>query len=143
MATVTAQLGHHRPARAPADGDAPDPDLRRPAATAARQDNLPVVLILVILVFTLVFIGPMYFLFTDGLKSTQEADRRRRRRSTRIIRHLSGYVQAWSQLAGGADAVEHLVLRVRRAGLPARLRRGRRLLAVQAAAVPRQRRCSA
>jgi multiple sugar transport system permease protein len=27
----------------------------------------------VILVFTLVFIGPLYFLFTDGLKSTQEA----------------------------------------------------------------------
>jgi multiple sugar transport system permease protein len=32
-----------------------------------------VVLTLAIIVFTLVFIGPMYFLFTDGLKSTQEA----------------------------------------------------------------------
>src|SRR6202167_4040167 len=32
-----------------------------------------VVLTLVVVVFTLVFIGPMYFLFTDGLKSTQEA----------------------------------------------------------------------
>jgi multiple sugar transport system permease protein len=32
-----------------------------------------VVLTLVIVVFTLVFIGPLYFLFTDGLKSTQEA----------------------------------------------------------------------
>src|SRR5271170_288600 len=31
------------------------------------------VLTLVIVVFTLIFIGPMYFLFTDGLKSTQEA----------------------------------------------------------------------
>ena len=31
-----------------------------------------VVLTLVIVVFTLVFIGPMYFLFTDALKSTQE-----------------------------------------------------------------------
>ena len=30
-------------------------------------------LTLVIVVFTLIFIGPMYFLFTDGLKSTQEA----------------------------------------------------------------------
>src|SRR5579862_1555126 len=30
------------------------------------------VLTLVIVVFTLVFIGPMYFLFTDALKSTQE-----------------------------------------------------------------------
>jgi multiple sugar transport system permease protein len=32
-----------------------------------------VVLTLVIVVFTMVFIGPMYFLFADGLKSTQEA----------------------------------------------------------------------
>ncbi len=32
-----------------------------------------VVLTLVIVVFTLVFIGPLYFLFSDGLKSTQEA----------------------------------------------------------------------
>ncbi len=32
-----------------------------------------VILTVVIVVFTLVFIGPMYFLFTDGLKSTSEA----------------------------------------------------------------------
>ena len=32
-----------------------------------------IVLTLVIVVFTLIFIGPIYFLFTDGLKSTQEA----------------------------------------------------------------------
>jgi len=32
-----------------------------------------IVLTLVIVAFTLIFIGPMYFLFTDGLKSTQEA----------------------------------------------------------------------
>jgi multiple sugar transport system permease protein len=32
-----------------------------------------VVLTAVIVVFTLIFIGPLYFLFTDGLKSTQEA----------------------------------------------------------------------
>ena len=32
-----------------------------------------IVLTLVIVAFTLVFIGPLYFLFTDGLKSTQEA----------------------------------------------------------------------
>jgi multiple sugar transport system permease protein len=31
------------------------------------------VLVSVIVVFTLIFIGPLYFLFTDGLKSTQEA----------------------------------------------------------------------
>jgi multiple sugar transport system permease protein len=32
-----------------------------------------VVLTVVVIVFTLAFIGPLYFLFTDGLKSTQEA----------------------------------------------------------------------
>src|SRR3984885_4839761 len=32
-----------------------------------------VVLTVVIVAFTLAFIGPLYFLFTDGLKSTQEA----------------------------------------------------------------------
>jgi multiple sugar transport system permease protein len=32
-----------------------------------------IVLTLVIVAFTLAFIGPLYFLFTDGLKSTQEA----------------------------------------------------------------------
>jgi multiple sugar transport system permease protein len=32
-----------------------------------------IVLTAVVVVFTLAFIGPMYFLFTDGLKSTQEA----------------------------------------------------------------------
>jgi multiple sugar transport system permease protein len=31
------------------------------------------VLTLVLVLFTLIFIGPLYFLFTDGLKSTQEA----------------------------------------------------------------------
>jgi multiple sugar transport system permease protein len=32
-----------------------------------------IVLTVVIVIFTLAFIGPMYFLFSDGLKSTQEA----------------------------------------------------------------------
>ena len=32
-----------------------------------------IVLTAVVVVFTLAFIGPLYFLFTDGLKSTQEA----------------------------------------------------------------------
>ena len=32
-----------------------------------------VVLTLVVLIFTVVFIGPLYFLFSDGLKSTTEA----------------------------------------------------------------------
>ena len=32
-----------------------------------------IVLILVVVVFTLVFIGPLYFLFTDGLKAERNA----------------------------------------------------------------------
>jgi multiple sugar transport system permease protein len=60
---------------------------RRPAATGSTRTLISsaqlnrrggkiayrVVLTLVIVIFTLVFIGPMYFLVTDGLKSTQEA----------------------------------------------------------------------
>ena len=60
---------------------------RRPATTTSTRTLIgpaqlhrgsgkiiyPAVLTLVIVVFTLVFIGPMYFLFTDGLKSTAEA----------------------------------------------------------------------
>jgi multiple sugar transport system permease protein len=56
-----------------------------------------IVLTLVIVVFTLAFIGPLYFLFSDGLKSTQE-----------VIAtpptlyphqpHLSTYVSSWNLL---------------------------------------------
>jgi multiple sugar transport system permease protein len=60
---------------------------RRPAARATTRTLISssalnrrrnkivyrIVLTVVIVVFTLIFIGPMYFLFTDGLKSTQEA----------------------------------------------------------------------
>jgi multiple sugar transport system permease protein len=46
-----------------------DVQLNRPGTRIVYR----VVLALVIVGFTLVFIGPMYFLFTDGLKSTQEA----------------------------------------------------------------------
>jgi multiple sugar transport system permease protein len=58
------------------------------------------VLVLVITVFTLVFIGPMYFLFTDGLKSTQEYIATP---PTLYPHHpsLSGYVDAWNRLAVG------------------------------------------
>jgi multiple sugar transport system permease protein len=56
-----------------------------------------VVLTLVIIVFTLVFIGPLYFLFTDGLKSTQEAIATP---PTLYPHHIypSTYVQAWDRL---------------------------------------------
>ena len=67
-----------RAARRPRQRAAPAPATR--TLISSVQLNRPqgkiiyrLVLTLVIVVFTLIFIGPMYFLFTDGLKSTQEA----------------------------------------------------------------------
>jgi multiple sugar transport system permease protein len=67
-----------RAARRPRQRAAPTPATR--TLISSVQLNRPrgkiiyrLVLTLVIVVFTLIFIGPMYFLFTDGLKSTQEA----------------------------------------------------------------------
>jgi multiple sugar transport system permease protein len=56
-----------------------------------------VILTLVIVVFTLVFIGPLYFLFSDGLKSTQEAIATP---PTLYPHHIypSTYVQAWDRV---------------------------------------------
>ena len=55
------------------------------------------VLALALVVFTLIFIGPLYFLFTDGLKSTQEAIAT----PPTIYPHQphpSSYAQAWNRL---------------------------------------------
>src|ERR1700744_3406970 len=59
-----------------------------------------IVLALVIVLFTLVFIGPLYFLFTDGLKSTQEAIATPPTLYPHAI-HPSNYVQAWNRLDVG------------------------------------------
>jgi multiple sugar transport system permease protein len=58
------------------------------------------VLALVIVIFTLIFIGPLYFLFSDGLKSTQEYIATP---PTLYPHHptLSGYVDAWTKLGVG------------------------------------------
>jgi multiple sugar transport system permease protein len=56
-----------------------------------------VVLTLVVVVFTLVFIGPLYFLFTDGLKSTQEAIATPPTLYPHAL-HPSNYLQAWNRL---------------------------------------------
>jgi multiple sugar transport system permease protein len=58
------------------------------------------VLAVIIIIFTLIFIGPLYFLFTDGLKSTQEYIATP---PTLYPHHptLSGYVDAWTQLGVG------------------------------------------
>ena len=96
-----------------------------------------IVLTLVVVGFTLVFIGPLYFLFSDGLKSTTEAVQVP---PTIVPAHLhpGTYAAAWSRVGLGRLLVNTLVLRHRRAGLSADLRRRRRLLAVPAAAGARQ-----
>jgi multiple sugar transport system permease protein len=66
-----------------------------------------IVLTLVIVIFTLVFIGPLYFLFSDGLKSTQEAVQVP---PTIIPAHLhpSTYASAWSRVGLGRLLVNTL-----------------------------------
>jgi multiple sugar transport system permease protein len=66
-----------------------------------------VVLTLVIVIFTLIFIGPLYFLFSDGLKSTQEAIAVP---PTLVPQHLhpSTYTQAWSRIGIGRLLVNTL-----------------------------------
>ena len=97
-----------------------------------------VVLTVVLVAFTLAFIGPLYFLFTDGLKSTQEAIATP---PTLYPHHVypGNYLAAWNRLDIGRMLWNTALLRVRRAGVPAGLRRRRRLLAVQAAPVPGER----
>jgi multiple sugar transport system permease protein len=70
--------------------------LNRPGAKIAYR----AVLTLVIVVFTLVFIGPIYFLFTDGLKSTAESIAIP---PTLYPHHLhpAGYLQAFDRLDVG------------------------------------------
>jgi multiple sugar transport system permease protein len=80
----------------------------RPRALVSRsQLNLPrgkiiyrIVLTLVVVIFTLVFIGPLYFLFSDGLKSTTEAVQVP---PTLIPAHVhpSTYVSAWNRVGLG------------------------------------------
>jgi multiple sugar transport system permease protein len=59
-----------------------------------------VVLTLVLVGFTLVFIGPLYFLFTDGLKSTQEAIATPPTLYPHTV-YPSNYLQAWNRLDVG------------------------------------------
>jgi multiple sugar transport system permease protein len=55
------------------------------------------VLVLTIAVFTVVFIGPIYFLFTDGFKSTQEVIQTPPTYFPQAF-HPSVYQQAWDEL---------------------------------------------
>ena len=59
-----------------------------------------IVLTAVIVIFTLVFIGPLYFLFTDGLKSTQEAIATPPTLYPHAL-HPSSYSRAWGEFSLG------------------------------------------
>src|ERR1700677_2630646 len=94
-----------RAARRPRQRAAPAPATR--TLISSVQMNRPrgkiiyrVVLTLVIVAFTLIFIGPMYFLFTDGLKSTQEAIATPPTLYPHHI-HPSSYVRAWDEFSLG------------------------------------------
>ena len=85
----------------------PQPGPRPRTLVSSSQLNLPrgkiiyrIVLTLVVVIFTLVFIGPLYFLFSDGLKSTTEAVQVP---PTLIPAHLhpSTYVSAWTRVGLG------------------------------------------
>jgi multiple sugar transport system permease protein len=97
-----ATLPIARPRRARAQ-----PGPRPRTLVSSSQLNLPrgkiiyrIVLTLVVVIFTLVFIGPLYFLFSDGLKSTTEAVQVP---PTLIPAHLhpSTYVSAWTRVGLG------------------------------------------
>jgi multiple sugar transport system permease protein len=66
-----------------------------------------IVLVLVIVIFTLVFIGPLYFLFSDGLKSTAESVAVP---PTIIPAHIhpASYVSAWNRVGVGRLLVNTL-----------------------------------
>jgi multiple sugar transport system permease protein len=70
--------------------------LSRPGSRAGYR----IILTVVIVVFTLVFIGPLYFLFSDGLKSTAEAIQVP---PTIIPAHVhpASYVSAWNRVGVG------------------------------------------
>jgi multiple sugar transport system permease protein len=66
-----------------------------------------IVFTVVIVVFTLIFIGPLYFLFSDGLKSTQEAIANPPTLYPHHV-HLSSYTDAWSRFDVGKLLVNTL-----------------------------------
>jgi multiple sugar transport system permease protein len=97
-----ATLPIARPRRARAQSEP-----RPRTLVSSSQLNLPrgkiiyrIVLTLVVVIFTLVFIGPLYFLFSDGLKSTTEAVQVP---PTLIPAHVhpSTYVAAWNRVGLG------------------------------------------
>jgi multiple sugar transport system permease protein len=106
MASLTASLRDTRSRVARHRGKAPTAQVRTLVSVA--QLNRPrnrviyrILLTLVIVVFTVAFIGPLYFLFSDGLKSTQEAISAPPTLYPHQV-HPSTYVSAWKWMSLGS-----------------------------------------
>jgi multiple sugar transport system permease protein len=94
--TAPAQAAVARPAEPQSRSLISAAQLSRPGSKLAYR----IVLIGVIVLFTLVFIGPLYFLFSDGLKSTAESVQV----PPSIIPahvHPHSYVSAWNRVGLG------------------------------------------
>jgi multiple sugar transport system permease protein len=87
--------------------DSTDRSLISAAQLNRHRITYRVVLTLVVVIFTLVFIGPLYFLFSDGLKSTAEAVQVP---PTIIPAHVhpGSYAAAWSRVGLGRLLVNTL-----------------------------------
>lgn len=87
--------------------DSTDRSLISAAQLNRHRVTYRVVLTLIVVIFTLVFIGPLYFLFSDGLKSTQEAVQVP---PTLIPAHVhpGTYLSAWSRVGLGRLLVNTL-----------------------------------
>src|ERR1700677_2144172 len=106
MASLTASLRDTRSRVARDRSKAPRAQVR--TLVSAAQLNRPrnrviyrILLTLVIVVFTVAFIGPLYFLFSDGLKSTQEAITAPPTLYPHQV-HPSTYVSAWKWMSLGS-----------------------------------------
>ena len=87
--------------------DSTDRSLISSAQLNRHRITYRVVLTLVVVIFTLIFIGPLYFLFSDGLKSTQEAVQVP---PTIVPAHIhpGSYTAAWSRVGLGRLLVNTL-----------------------------------
>jgi len=87
--------------------DATDRSLISAAQLNRHKVTYRVVLTVVIVIFTLIFIGPLYFLFTDGLKSTSEAVQVPPTIVPADV-HPGTYASAWSRVGIGRLLVNTL-----------------------------------
>lgn len=87
--------------------DSTDRSLISAAQLNRHRVTYRVVLTLIVVIFTLIFIGPLYFLFSDGLKSTTEAVQVP---PTIVPAHVhpGSYTAAWSRVGLGRLLVNTL-----------------------------------